>query len=81
MPISKWRMRAAPIIARVLEETRGRSEAEIRRALLDAFPWGERKCHPYLMWRKEIRHQRGLLNKPAIPPTGPSLFDLEDIHA
>jgi hypothetical protein len=33
-----WREKVAPIIARVLEETRGQSEAEIKAALKAAYP-------------------------------------------
>lgn len=54
-----WRERARPIIARVLTETAGRPEKEIRRALKEAFPWGPRAMHPYRAWLAEVREQRG----------------------
>lgn len=53
-----WRSRAAEIIGLVLEETRGRPEAEIRQALFDAYPFGERRYHPYKIWLDEINRQR-----------------------
>jgi hypothetical protein len=53
-----WRQAAAPIIAKVLTETTGQSESAIRKALRDAFPWGERAMHPYKIWLDEIRRQR-----------------------
>jgi hypothetical protein len=59
-----WRDQARPIIARVLEATRGEPEKAIRQALLDAYPWGERAHHPYKIWCDEIRRQRG--RKPAL---------------
>lgn len=55
---SKWRNYAAPIIARVLKETAGKSEKEIRDALRAAYPFGQAKYHPYKMWCKEVRVQR-----------------------
>ena len=55
-----WRMKARPIIARVLAETRGQPEKEIRRALAASYPFGERRMYPYKAWLSEIRRQRGL---------------------
>lgn len=58
MSESRWRNHAAPIIARVLEETKGKSEKEIRAALRDAYPFGERRYHPYKIWLSEVKRQR-----------------------
>jgi len=52
-----WRDISRRIIHRVLEETAGRTDAEIRRALRDAYPFGERKYHPYKVWLDEIKRQ------------------------
>jgi hypothetical protein len=54
-----WRDSARPIIAQVLMDTTGLSEKEIRSALREAYPWGERKYHPYKIWCDEIKVQRG----------------------
>jgi hypothetical protein len=59
MPRS-WRDIAAPIIAEVLKETKGKGDKEIRKALREAYPWGERCYHPYKIWCDEIKRQRGL---------------------
>lgn len=56
---SRWRKIAAPIIARVLKESEGKTEAEIKAALSAAYPFGPREYHPYKIWLKEIRCQRG----------------------
>ena len=65
---SIWRKHCAPIIRRVLEETRGQDEREIRRALRDAYPYGERRMHPYKIWCSEIKRQRSQpLDKPSEP--------------
>ena len=55
-----WRDYAAPIIHEVLTETAGKSEKEIKAALREAYPFGERAMHPYKIWLDEIKRQRGL---------------------
>ena len=55
---SNWRNAAAPIISDVLRATVGKSEAEIQKALRDAYPFGPRKYHPYKIWCDEVRKQR-----------------------
>ena len=57
--ISHWRKFAAPIIARVLAETTGKPDAEVREALRAAYPFGPRRHHPYRIWLDEIRIQTG----------------------
>lgn len=53
-----WRSVARPIIARVLFETQGQDERAIRRALREAYPFGERRFWPYKCWLDEIARQR-----------------------
>lgn len=71
-----WRGLARPIIAEVVEANRGKPEKVVRKALRDAYPWGERDYHPYRVWCDEIRRQ---LQPPDPPPdrgtTGLPLFD------
>ena len=57
--ISRWRRLAAPIIAKILEETKGKPETEVRAALRAAYPFGPREHHPYKIWLDEIRIQTG----------------------
>lgn len=54
-----WRDYARPIIQQVLKETKGQDEKAIRKALKDAYPFGERQYHPYKIWLDEIKVQRG----------------------
>jgi len=58
---SHWRNTSAEIIAKVLRETVPNSP-ERKQALYDAYPFGQRKHHPYKIWRHEMRRQ---LAKPA----------------
>ena len=76
--ISNWRRVAAPIIAKVLAETAGKQDAEVRAALRAAYPFGVRRHHPYRVWLDEIRIQTGrrkigsrarrLQGRPSQPP-------------
>lgn len=54
-----WRETAGPIIAEVLAANKGADEKTIRKALFDAYPFGQRKYHPYKIWLDEIARQRG----------------------
>lgn len=52
-----WRDVARPIIAEVL--AKGGTRQEQNRLLRDAYPFGQRKYHPYKIWLDEIKLQRG----------------------
>lgn len=70
-----WRDTARPIIAKVLADNQDKTESEIRKALQDAYPFGERKYHPYKVWCDEIRVQRGLKRKKMfVNPNQTNLF-------
>ena len=60
MATSKWRLAFRALIQQVLEDTRGQSKNKQNAALRKAFPCGARVNHPYQMWLKEVRFQRGL---------------------
>ena len=57
--MSTWRDIAKPIIAKVLYENAGCSEKQIRKALREAYPFGERAMWPYKVWLDEIKRQTG----------------------
>jgi hypothetical protein len=63
-----WREIAAPIIAKVLADTDGRPQGERLKALRNAYPFGERKYHPYKIWLDEIARQTG--RKPPLSAGG-----------
>lgn len=54
---SHWRDLAAPIIAEVIAQVGRDDERALRRALREAYPFGERRMWPYKAWRDEIRRQ------------------------
>lgn len=74
---STWREYAKPIIREVLQETKGNTETEIKKALRKAYPFGQRSLHPYKIWLDEIKIQRGLKHsktKHEINPNQTELF-------
>lgn len=66
-----WRDHCRPIITQVLKDTEGQHEGLIKRALFDAYPYGQRKMHPYKIWLDEIKVQRGL-KKSKMPIENPN---------
>jgi len=55
-----WRDYARPIIARVIADTGRDDEKALRKALRDAYPFGERRYHPYKIWCSEVKRQLGV---------------------
>jgi hypothetical protein len=58
MSNSHWRNKSIPIIAAVLRE-HPLNGPEQRKALYDAYPFGERSHYPYKIWLDEIKSQKG----------------------
>lgn len=56
---SRWRNRAAPIIAEVIEQY-GDNLNRLRLKLRDAYPFGARRGHPYRIWCSEVKKQLGV---------------------
>lgn len=69
-----WRDKARPIIAAIIEQYGTANEAALRAALLEAYPFGERKYHPYKIWCDEIRVQLG--TKALKPPKARKAFEM-----
>ncbi len=57
--MATWRDMARPIIAEVIAEVGTGDPGRLKRALFDAYPFGERQYHPYKIWLDEIRSQTG----------------------
>lgn len=54
---SRWRNRAMPIIARVIADNPNADQATLSRLISTAYPFGQRKYHPYKIWCDEVRRQ------------------------
>ncbi|MFC1996974.1 hypothetical protein ACFLXI_05125 [Chloroflexota bacterium] len=54
-----WRSIAAPIIRKVIEENANKEPDQLKKALFEAYPFGERKYWPYKVWLDEIQVQLG----------------------
>lgn len=83
-----WRDLARPIVEQVLRETKGQPEAAIRKALVEAYPFGQRKYWPYQVWLDEVRRQRGFSrikrgrkDRSAAHPDQADLFGYGDLDA
>jgi len=62
--VGTWREIAAPIIYRVIREVGQKDEKALRKALREAYPFGEREMWPYKVWLDEIRRQTGKRKPP-----------------
>ena len=56
---SHWRDICRPIIAATIKEYQGKDTKALRKALYEAYPFGERKMYPYKVWLSEIQFQLG----------------------
>jgi len=51
--MSSWREQSAAVIARVVAEVGTHDQKALKKALFEAYPFGERKYHPYKIWCEE----------------------------
>lgn len=56
---SHWRDKCRPIIKATIDAWNGKDEKQLRRALYEAYPFGERAMYPYRVWLNEISVQLG----------------------
>jgi hypothetical protein len=76
--MSIWADRSLEVIRRVVAEVGTDDKQALRKALFEAYPFGQRKYWPYKVWLQEVR--KVLKTKPApqeIPEKQLTLFDLE----
>ncbi len=57
MKESRWRLAARKAIQKAIAENTGKSEKEVRKAISDAYPFGERARYPYKIWLDEVQIQ------------------------
>ena len=54
-----WADRAAPIVAEVINRVGRKDMTALRKALAEAYPWGNRANRPYKAWLSEVKRQLG----------------------
>lgn len=54
-----WRAYAASIIHEVIARVGRDDEKTLRKALWEAYPFGERRYHPHKIWHSEVNRQLG----------------------
>lgn len=57
---SPWRRKAREICDRVRRESPEARGKDLRRLLRQAYPFGQRKFHPYRIWCSEVRRALGI---------------------
>lgn len=71
-----WREAAQRRIQKVVDEVGLNDQKQLKQALFDAYPYGERKHYPYKVWCQEVR--KILNQKPAFKPLPKNnLFGIE----
>lgn len=53
---SRWRNMALEVITKVMNDNPTAGPAELRKLLRAAYPFGQRKYHPYKIWCEEQRN-------------------------
>lgn len=56
-----WRTTAAAVISKCIQEHPDAYESDLRKIISAAYPFGERKYHPYKIWLSEVKHQLHIL--------------------
>lgn len=75
-----WRRRAARIIEGVLAALPKDASDKVKRAAIsNAYPWGERKYHPYKEWCKAVKDAIGPSRKTAARPNWTVMFTEESV--
>lgn len=54
---SKWREIAARTIQQVIDDNPNLSAGELRKAISNAYPFGQRAHHPYKIWLDEVKRR------------------------
>lgn len=69
-----WRDAARPVIVEVILRVGFKDPKALRKALRDAYPFGERAHWPYKAWLAEIRAQIGGMRPKKTDPRQGNLF-------
>ncbi len=72
-----WREHASAVIADVV----AKDPADLKAALFDAYPYGQRRYHPYRIWCEEVAVALGKPRKPKARKGTPARRDQEMAEA
>lgn len=70
-----WRDEARTIVTAIVRDVGVRDPVLLRKALYDAYPFGERKDYPYKAWLAVVREQIGGMRPRKADPRQMDLFD------
>jgi len=56
--VSEWRERARAVIRQVIVDNPDANDAEFKKLLSAAYPFGKRESHPYKIWLNECKRAR-----------------------
>jgi hypothetical protein len=73
--VPDWRGIAQRTIRDALQRTIGQSPADRLKVINKAYPFGERRMHPYKVWREEYNKARNLLILIGAEDVGEDLFN------
>jgi hypothetical protein len=59
MKESQWRVAARKAIQKAIADSAGKDDKDIRRAIKEAYPFGERARYPYKIWLDEVKALTG----------------------
>lgn len=59
MTKSPWRQTASRIIREVMKNNPDADRKKLKRLISEAYPFGERRMHPYKIWCDEVKVQLG----------------------
>lgn len=74
-PCQSYSERARVIVTAVVRDVGVKDPVALRRALQDAYPFGERRAWPYKAWLAEIQKQIGGMRPRKADPRQMRLFD------
>lgn len=67
--MTNWRKYSNEVITAVIRENPGRTPGELEKLIRAAYPFGERKYHPYKVWLSAVKlAMRELKGEPPKPP-------------
>lgn len=56
---SRWREHSRRVIQEIIKREGREDQDRLKKAISEAYPFGERKRHPYKIWLDEVKNQLG----------------------